>query len=94
MSLEIDVLRALLRLARRRTAPSMEQLLVRVDAEPRDVHHVLGVLSQKNLVRRTPTGIGLTFAGFAVAVACAKRPQKPAVRPSVLMRAKKTRRAA
>lgn len=91
MSLEIDVLRALLRLARRRTAPSMEQLLVRVLAEPEDVSRAVAFLARRDLVRRTPSGIGLTMSGFAMAVACAK--SRPAVRRPLGL-ARKSRRAA
>jgi DNA-binding IclR family transcriptional regulator len=78
MSLQIDVLRALLRLARRRTPPTLEQILVRVGGEEDDVRRALGSLAKSGLVQRTPAGLRLSFAGFAVAVACADR--SPAAR--------------
>lgn len=79
MSLEIDVLRALLRLARRRTPPTLEQLVVRVGGDEADVRRALGALAKRGLVQRTPAGLGLSLAGLAVAVACA---QRPATRPA------------
>lgn len=91
MSLEIEVLRALLRLARRRTPPSMEQLLLRVDAEPRDVQRALAALARKGLVMRTRRGFGLSLTGFAVAVACAQA--RPVARPPIVL-PRKSRRAA
>jgi DNA-binding IclR family transcriptional regulator len=82
MSLEIDVLRALLRLARRRTAPTVEQLVVRVGAEEADVRRALRSLARNGLVQRTPGGLRLSLAGLAVAVACAQRPRpRPVARP-------------
>jgi DNA-binding IclR family transcriptional regulator len=74
MSLEIDVLRALLRLARRRTPPTLEQLVVRVGSEEADVRHALVALGKSGLVQRTPAGLRLSLPGLAVAVACARRP--------------------
>lgn len=78
-SLELDVLRALLRLARRRTPPTLEALVVRVGAEEPEVRNALRVLAWQDLVQRTPTGLGLSLQGLAVAVAYAKRPTAPAV---------------
>ncbi|MBX3210067.1 MAG: hypothetical protein KF764_33865 [Labilithrix sp.] len=78
MSLEIDVLRALLRLARRRTPPTLEQLVVRVGGEETDVRRALGSLARSGLVQRSPAGLRLSLAGLAVAVACARRPAAPA----------------
>lgn len=82
MSLEIDVLRALLRLARRRTPPTIEQLVVRVGGDDADVRRALRSLARDGLVQRTPAGVRLSMAGLAVAVACAQRP-RPAARPQV-----------
>jgi len=82
MSLEIDVLRALLRLARRRTPPTLEQLVVRVGGEEADVRRALRSLAKSGLVQRTPGGLRLSMAGLAVAVACAQRPRQ-AARPEL-----------
>lgn len=81
-SLDIDVLRALLRLARRKTAPTMNQLVVRVGADEAAVRRSLVALARNGLVQRTPAGLRLSLPGLAVAVAYAKRPSvaKPALR--------------
>jgi hypothetical protein len=73
MSLETAVLCALLRLARsRRRAPTtMNDLLDRVVARPRDVRRALAALSRGSLVDVTPEGPRLTLTGLAVAVASA-----------------------
>lgn len=84
MSLEISVLRALLRLARRRTPATPEELLVRVDAEPAELAGVLDRLVRAELVHRTPAGARLSLGGLAVAAATcapvgkARRTTKPA----------------
>ena len=91
MSLEIDVLRALLRLARRRTPPTLEQLVVRVGGEEDDVRRALRALAKSGLVQRTSAGLRLSMAGLAVAVACAQRP-RPAARPQVASSAPLVRR--
>ena len=77
-SLEVDVLRALLRLARRRTAPTLEAILLRVPA-PADadtVKQTLRALIRASLVHVTPKGPRLTLTGFAVAVAMAATPRQ------------------
>ena len=74
MSLEIDVLRAMLRLARRRTAPTVEQLLLRVNADENALRRALTTLIRGDLVNVTPKGPRLSLTGFAVAVAYAQRP--------------------
>jgi DNA-binding IscR family transcriptional regulator len=74
MSLDIAVLRALLRLARRRTPPTLEQLVVRVAAPESDVRKSLASLARSSLVQRTrgdEGGLRLSLAGLAVAVAAA-----------------------
>jgi hypothetical protein len=80
-SLEVDVLRALLRLARRRSAPTLEAILVRVPspADEAAVRSSLRRLIGASLVHVTPKGPRLTLAGFAVAVAMAAtpRPKRP-----------------
>lgn len=97
MSLEIDVLRALLRLARRRTPPTLEQLVVRVGGEEADVRRALGSLAKSGLVQRTPAGLRLSLAGLAVAIACAQRPAtrpaRPATRPPVVPLVRRRRAA-
>ncbi len=80
MNHEIDTLRALLRLARRRTPPTLEQLVVRVGGEEDDVRRAVASLGRRGLVQRTPAGLRLSLAGFAVAVALADRSKAP--RPS------------
>jgi len=73
MSLETAVLSALLRLARsRRRAPTtMNDLLARVAARPRDVRRTLASLERASLVDVTPAGPRLTLMGLAVAAASA-----------------------
>ena len=74
MSFELDVLRAFLRLARRRTRPSLDQLVVRVGGEEPAVRDALKLLTRQGLLQRTSAGLSLSMAGLAVAVACAQRP--------------------
>lgn len=78
-SLEVDVLRAMLRLARRRTTATIEQLLVRVPADEPAVRRTLDTLIRAELVRVTPKGPRLSLVGFAVAVAMAATPRHAAV---------------
>lgn len=98
MSLEIDVLRALLRLARRRSAPSLDQIVVRVGEDEPSVRTALRSLARRGLVQHMAGGLRLSLPGLAVAVACAQRP-RPAVsaaapRPVALPRRRRTARAA
>jgi predicted transcriptional regulator len=82
MSPEIAIVRALLRLARRRSPTSLEQLLVRVDVDARDIERALRKLTHDGLVHMTETGPRLTMNGFAIAVAMAAMPApKTAARP-------------
>ena len=80
-SLEVEVLRAMLRLARRRTAPTIEAILLRTPppANADAVKHSLRTLIRAELVHVTPKGPRLTLAGFAVAVAMASTPRQKAV---------------
>jgi hypothetical protein len=74
MSLETAVLCALLRLARSRSRTpktTMNDLLDRVVARPRDVRRALAALSRASLVDVTPEGPRLTLMGLTVAVASA-----------------------
>jgi DNA-binding IclR family transcriptional regulator len=82
MSLDIDVLRALLRLARRRTGPTLDQIVERVGADETAVRRALVGLARSGLVQRTPAGLRLSLAGLAVAVAFAKRRPRPISRPA------------
>jgi len=74
-SLELDVLRAFLRLARRRTPPTMDQLLLRIPADAPLLTRTLSKLIEGGLVNLTPKGPRLSLTGFAVAVAFAPKPQ-------------------
>lgn len=69
MNSEIEVLRALLRLARRRSNVTLAAIVDRVDVEPRAAQRALASLSRSGLVFRGPDGLRLTLAGFAIAVA-------------------------
>jgi hypothetical protein len=78
MHYELSVLRALLRLARRRASADIDQLLVRVGGVPADLRDALRRLEKAGLVERLPhggfAGAGeaagrLTLSGLAVAVA-------------------------
>jgi DNA-binding IclR family transcriptional regulator len=80
MSLDIPVLRALLRLSRSRTPPTLAALLVRVDADPAGIQRALRSLARAGLVHTTPSGPRLTMAGFAVAVAMTSPPTSVASR--------------
>jgi DNA-binding IclR family transcriptional regulator len=77
----MDVLRALLRLARRRSSPSLDQLVLRVGADESGVRRALFTLAKNGLVQRTPAGLRLSLAGLAVAVAYAQ--SRPARRTLV-----------
>lgn len=99
MTPEIAVLRALLRLARRRAPASLDEILVRVDADADEIHRALAALSRAGLVYRIETGPRLTMAGFAVAVATtaavpAPRKRAPAARPPRVVPLVRRRRAA
>jgi hypothetical protein len=83
-SLEVEVLRVLLRLARRRSAPTLEAILVRVPAhaDAPAVQQALRTLIRAELVHVTPKGPRLTLTGFAVAVAMAATPRTAAATPA------------
>lgn len=70
--LEIDVLRALYRLSRRRAPePTLELLAARVDSDHASVRRALFGLAQNGLIQRTPAGLRLSLEGLAVAVSAA-----------------------
>jgi hypothetical protein len=86
MSIDAAVLRAMLRVARRREAADEEALVARV-GDPGEVRAALRRLDAKGLVeRRGPQAPRLTMAGLAVAVgllpASASRARRPARRAS------------
>jgi DNA-binding transcriptional ArsR family regulator len=70
MTLDAKVLRALLRLARRRQEATWEAVAIRSGGSPRDVRAALRRLRAGGLVTmRSATEPSLTLAGLAVAVA-------------------------
>jgi Mn-dependent DtxR family transcriptional regulator len=77
MSIDILILRAMLRLARRRKAADEGEVAVRVGGAPGSVRAALRRLDARGLVeRRHGQAPRLTMAGFAVAVALL--PERPA----------------
>jgi Mn-dependent DtxR family transcriptional regulator len=68
MNTDAMVLRALLRLARRRVPADDEALVVRVGAAPGAVRAAIRRLAAQGLVERLPA-TRLTMAGLAVAIA-------------------------
>jgi len=73
MTTELAVLRALLRLSRRRGPATIEELVTRVAADSTSVVRALGVLARAGLVQRTAAGPRLSLPGLAVAVAAASQ---------------------
>ena len=73
---EIAVLRALLRLARRRNPATLEDLLTRVDADAREVQRALASLARAQLVLRSGDAARLSLSGLAVAVAANANKQR------------------
>ena len=69
MSLDIAVLRALLRLARRRTPATPSELLARVDTTEAEVEQIVGRLVRSDLAYRVDGGFRLSLGGLAVAAA-------------------------
>jgi hypothetical protein len=70
MSYDLQLLGAMLRLARRRETADIESLQVRVSGSRVDVRASLRRLEAANLVERlSDERARLTFAGFAIAVA-------------------------
>jgi Mn-dependent DtxR family transcriptional regulator len=77
MSLDGQILRALLRLARRRSAASTDDVALRVRAEPRQVRARLRRLRAHGLVAfEDPECLKLTLPGLAFAVASLPRPRE------------------
>lgn len=81
MSTEIAVLRALLRLSRRRAPATLADLVSRVREDERDVQHALASLARSQLVLRNGETARLSMAGLAVAVASAAQAKADAKKP-------------
>jgi predicted transcriptional regulator len=98
MTPEIAVLRALLRLARRRSPATLEQLLVRVDADADDVLYAVRQLARAGLVHTEKNVPRLTMTGFAIAVAMTaavpKQTKKKPASPARVVPLVRRRRAA
>ncbi len=72
MNYETEVLKAILRLSRRRNAAEADSILVRVGGQLSDLRAALRKLEQSGLINRIgDTGGSLTLPGLAVAVAAA-----------------------
>jgi len=84
MSTEIAVLRALLRLSRRRTPATFADLLERACADASDLQRALASLARAQLVQRSGESARLSLAGLAVAVAATAnaRRAKTVARPA------------
>jgi DNA-binding Lrp family transcriptional regulator len=72
MSIDIDVLRAMLRLARRRTEATEAELGPRVRAEPSEIRSSIRRLRGLGLIERRGSAARLTFEGLALSVALAR----------------------
>ena len=84
MNYETEVLKAILRLSRRRNAAEADSILVRVGGQLSDLRVALRKLEQSGLVNRVgDTGGTLTLPGLAVAVAAAatKPPRRLSAAP-------------
>ena len=88
MSYQLSVLRAMVRLARRRFPITLEHLAIRVGGEASDVRAALRELAAVDLVVRTSDGVGarLTMSGLAIALAsnCARQRLRPRVLPRAI----------
>ena len=91
MSIETDVLRTLLRLAHRRTGPTLDLLVERVGSDERAVRRALFSLARSGLVQRTQSGLRLTLPGLAVAAAADALP-RPKARAKALPLSRSSRR--
>ena len=93
MNYETEVLKAILRLSRRRNAAEADSILVRVGGQISDLRAALRKLEQSGLVHRIgDTGGRLTLPGLAVAVAAAAtKMNKATSKPARRLSASKTR---
>ena len=84
MHTELAILRAMLRISRRRTTADLDTLLVRVGGTEGECRVAIRSLEAAGFVERRPGGVvRLTMAGLAVAVAqipAVKSAAKPASR--------------
>lgn len=86
MSYELEVLRAMVRLARRRSPANLEQLALRVGGTGSNLRSALRALAQADLVVRTGSGPRLTLSGLAVALASHRRARVRAVPAEIVRR--------
>jgi DNA-binding IclR family transcriptional regulator len=77
MSHHLDVLQALLRLVRRRKRPCLATLVHATGTDEVLVRRALFALARNGLIQRTPSGLTLTLAGLAIAVATPARRRRP-----------------
>lgn len=88
MSYDVQVLRAMLRLARKRQVADVEAMLARAGGAPSDVRAAWRRLDAQGLVERLPNERArLTMSGFAVAVSTIERRAKPAGQRPIKRRA-------
>jgi DNA-binding Lrp family transcriptional regulator len=80
MSIDIEVLRAMLRLARRRTEATEAELRPRVRAEPSEIRSSIRRLRVLGLIERRGTAARLTLEGLALSVALARPDSRTAIR--------------
>lgn len=91
MSYDVQILRAMLRLARKRQVADVEALVARAGGGPADVCAAWRRLEIAGLAERLPEGRArLTMAGLAVAVSTIELRAK-AARPRVAKRAKRAK---
>jgi Mn-dependent DtxR family transcriptional regulator len=83
MSIDIEVLRAMLRLARRRIAVTEADLALRVHAEPPAIRASIRRLGALGMVDRQSADTRLTLEGLALAVALARSAAQPPARALV-----------
>jgi hypothetical protein len=101
MSTEIAVLRALLRISRRRPVPTLQDLVASVREDAGDVERALASLARAQLVMRSGETARLSMSGLVVAVAAlaqakaaAKAPRSIASARVIPMQARVRRRRA
>jgi DNA-binding Lrp family transcriptional regulator len=83
MSIDIEVLRAMLRLARRRTEATEAELGPRVRAEPSEIRSSIRRLRVLGLIESRGSAARLTLEGLALSVALARPSARSATRALV-----------